>query len=74
MSRSTGPYGLIGFSGMLVAAWSVHWLITPTQHPNASTAQYLSIWLQIMAGLGVLVWARRKDKHENATSRAPSSP
>jgi hypothetical protein len=51
--------------GLLVslAAQGGHWLITPIAHPDASTARYVGVWMQIIicaAGAAYLARVARK--------------
>jgi hypothetical protein len=43
---------------MLIAfgAFSVNWLITPAQHPDASTLRTIGVVAQGVLGIGVGVW------------------
>lgn len=72
MTRIAGYYDALGLGAVIFAGWSGHWLITPIQHPDASTAQYITIWLQIATGVGVAVWAHRKSQRLKGNPQAPS--
>ena len=57
MSKSSGfDRGVL--AGMLIAfgAFSVNWLITPAQHPDASTLRTIGVVAQAVVGIGVGVW------------------
>ncbi|MGZ3546093.1 MAG: hypothetical protein ACXWNY_13765 [Gemmatimonadaceae bacterium] len=57
MSKSSGfDRGVL--AGMLIAfgAFSVNWLITPAQHPDASTLRTIGVVAQAVLGIGIGVW------------------
>lgn len=41
--------------GVFLAGTGGHWLITPAAHPDASTTRVLFVWLQVAAGVGLIV-------------------
>jgi hypothetical protein len=73
MATQLATYDFVALFGALVAGWSGHWLITPNNHPDATTLQYLTIWLQILAGLTLAVWGTRRSRRLKATQTPPRS-
>ena len=43
-------YNGLGVLGLVLAALSVRWLITPTSHPSASNARITAVWIQLAIG------------------------
>ncbi|MGZ3332149.1 MAG: hypothetical protein ACXU91_12855 [Gemmatimonadaceae bacterium] len=57
MSKSSGfDRGVL--AGMLIVfgAVSGNWLITPAQHPDASTLRTIGVVAQLVLGIGVGAW------------------
>jgi hypothetical protein len=52
---------------LFVAAKAGHWLITPINHPGASSARVAAVWVQLLAGIALAIWVwRRREKTERA--------
>ena len=54
----------------IVAALGGHWLITPANHPAATTINFAAAWLQLVGGVALAIWAWRRAK---LTSRGPAA-
>ena len=59
---SQRQYESIGVVALFVAAFAVHWLITPTNHPSASGARVAGVLAQLVVATAVTVWAWRRSK------------
>jgi hypothetical protein len=57
--------GLVVVALALAGGQAVHWLLTPLDHPDASAARTVGVWIQAIAGFGGAVWAatRRPSAH-----------
>ena len=51
-----------GIFGGWLAGSGLHWLITPINHPDASTMRVLAVWGQVAFGVVVVIanWRARK--------------
>ncbi len=50
------------FAGLMwiVAALGGHWLITPANHPDATTINYGAAWFQLVVCAALAIWAWRR--------------
>ena len=46
----------------IVAALGGHWLITPANHPTATTINVVAAWLQVVGGLALAIWGWQRAK------------
>jgi hypothetical protein len=46
----------------IVGAFGGHWLITPANHPEATTINYVAAWVQLVGCAAVAIWAWRRSK------------
>ena len=63
MSKSSGfDRGVV--AGMLITfgAFSGNWLITPAQHPGASTLRTIGVIAQVVLGIGIGVWLMVRER------------
>lgn len=60
MATTLRQYHVLQLVGFFGAALTVHWLITPINHPQASTVAYLWAWTQVLGGLTLGIWAHRR--------------
>ena len=44
----------------LLGAQALHWLMTPTRHPDASTVRTIAVVVQAIVGFGAVVWLTRQ--------------
>jgi hypothetical protein len=62
MSRSADADDLSALACALLAGMAMHWLITPTSHPAATTAQYVWAWIQFVGGIVLMVRIQRRQR------------
>ena len=70
-SKNSSGQAVVALMLALVGGQAVHWLITPAQHPDASSARALAVALQAVAGWGGFIWLALR---ERAARRAPERP
>ena len=46
----------------LMGGQAVHWLLTPTNHPDAGTFRTIAVAVQALVGFGGAVWAGRRTR------------
>jgi hypothetical protein len=47
---------------MLIGAHAIHWLMTPINHPDASTARTIAVVGQAFVGFGAAWWLTRRSR------------
>jgi hypothetical protein len=60
--------------GLGLAATGLHWLVTPTAHPGASTALVLAVWLQLAIGATLAIAGHRRDRRDRQALGASYHP
>jgi hypothetical protein len=56
------PGLIIAFVGILLWSTAFRWLITPINHPDASTLRTAAVWAQAIVGVAMTVVGYRKDR------------
>ena len=54
MARSTADSTVLIGVGMLLAARSIHWFITPMRHPRAGVISHAGMWFALVVALGLI--------------------
>ncbi len=62
MPTSANPYLLQILMSLYFAGTAARWLITPTNHPDASTLRYVGVWAQLIIAVALLIRFSRKAK------------
>jgi hypothetical protein len=74
MSKSSGfDRGILAGMLIMVGAVSGNWLITPAQHPDASTLRTMGVVAQLVLGIGVGVWLIVRERSLQKRQAAPVS-
>jgi peptidoglycan/LPS O-acetylase OafA/YrhL len=66
MASSVRRGRFTAFLGVLLCAMAVRWLITPLNHPDASTLRTVAVYLQLLLGVVMVVAGYREDRKHRA--------
>ena len=65
MTKQQGTWQALAGALWIVAALGGHWLITPANHPDATTVNFAAAWLQLVGGVAVGIWAWLRSRIAN---------
>jgi hypothetical protein len=67
MSRPSRSTSIELVLGLMFAAVSLSWLITPMRHPGAPAWKTASVVVELVVGIGLIVYAGVRHRRERAS-------
>lgn len=71
MTSSVRRGSFTALLGVVLCAMAVRWLITPLNHPDASTLRTVAVYLQLLVGVGLVIVGTLE--HRRARDSAPDA-
>lgn len=69
-AKKARDYGALAGMLLMLACWSVNWLITPMAHPEASRARELAVVAQVLISGALALWCWQRATRESKPTPA----